>query len=370
MRKQFANSSLQRLTHGIFGPIFALWFSVFISTIIVVSSYQDVHAQSNACVSLKRQLASLGAQRSKPSAKYNKYKRAVNDQASQIRKTKVIMRRAGCHVISGSSKCRRIKSSLSKMESNLRALQKQTRRLAPKSGNVSRQRAKIERSLRGNNCNAKQQVAEKPKRKTLLEQIFGTRTYSNDGRNNKTQGGGTIGKFGTTYRTLCVRICDGYYFPISFSTTKNRLEQDNATCQGTYKGVETALFFHKMPQEDAEQSVSYLSGQPYSSLENAFAYRKSYNPSCDVEHRYVSGLDEIAGGEKLASVEGEKPATKTLIAIPDDYEDPNIDPETLMNRRGKLSPTIIGRLATGNEGDKEYAKGNIRIVGPAFFPVQ
>ena len=25
-----------------------------------------------------------------------------------------------------------------------------------------------------------------------------------------------------TYRTMCVRLCDGYYFPISFTTTRER----------------------------------------------------------------------------------------------------------------------------------------------------
>jgi len=33
-----------------------------------------------------------------------------------------------------------------------------------------------------------------------------------------------------TYRTLCVRRCDGYYFPISFSTTRDHLAVDEAMC--------------------------------------------------------------------------------------------------------------------------------------------
>ena len=37
-------------------------------------------------------------------------------------------------------------------------------------------------------------------------------------------GGGTGGQFGAlpfaTYRTLCVRLCDGYCFPVSFSTCR------------------------------------------------------------------------------------------------------------------------------------------------------
>ena len=29
-----------------------------------------------------------------------------------------------------------------------------------------------------------------------------------------------------TYRTICVRLCDGYYFPVSFSTLPNHFQRD------------------------------------------------------------------------------------------------------------------------------------------------
>ena len=34
-----------------------------------------------------------------------------------------------------------------------------------------------------------------------------------------------------TYRTLCVRLCDGYYFPVSFSTLPNHFQRDSELCQ-------------------------------------------------------------------------------------------------------------------------------------------
>ena len=34
-----------------------------------------------------------------------------------------------------------------------------------------------------------------------------------------------------TYRTLCVRLCDGYYFPVSFSTLPNHFQRDAELCQ-------------------------------------------------------------------------------------------------------------------------------------------
>ena len=36
---------------------------------------------------------------------------------------------------------------------------------------------------------------------------------------------------GDTYRTVCVRTCDGYYYPISFSTNASRFREDEMTCR-------------------------------------------------------------------------------------------------------------------------------------------
>ena len=36
---------------------------------------------------------------------------------------------------------------------------------------------------------------------------------------------------GGTYRTVCDRVCDGYYFPISATGTRSRLKQDARVCQ-------------------------------------------------------------------------------------------------------------------------------------------
>ena len=46
--------------------------------------------------------------------------------------------------------------------------------------------------------------------------------------------GGGGNQFGNlpfaTYRTLCVRLCDGYYFPVSFSTLPNHFQRDSELC--------------------------------------------------------------------------------------------------------------------------------------------
>ena len=60
----------------------------------------------------------------------------------------------------------------------------------------------------------------------------------------------------TTYRTLCVRTCDGYYFPMSYATKRSRFKTDAAVCKSMYPPGEAALYFHRTTGEDAAQAVS------------------------------------------------------------------------------------------------------------------
>ena len=81
-----------------------------------------------------------------------------------------------------------------------------------------------------------------------------------------------------TYRTLCVRTCDGYYFPISFSTTPDRFARGCADLRGHVPGRRGgALLLSQIPGGGPENMVS-ITGEPYSSLPTAFQYRTSLDP--------------------------------------------------------------------------------------------
>ncbi len=80
------------------------------------------------------------------------------------------------------------------------------------------------------------------------------------------------------YRTLCVRLCDGYYFPISFSATRNALARDAAKCAASC-GSEARLFYHPNPGGDVDSMID-LSGMAYTQLPTAFKYRKTLASGC------------------------------------------------------------------------------------------
>lgn len=82
----------------------------------------------------------------------------------------------------------------------------------------------------------------------------------------------------STFRTMCVRMCDGFYFPVSFSTLSSRFSDDEALCQSQC-AAPAKLFVHRNPGEEIEQMVS-LDGVPYTALPHAFRFRQQVVNGC------------------------------------------------------------------------------------------
>ena len=82
----------------------------------------------------------------------------------------------------------------------------------------------------------------------------------------------------STYKTYCVRLCDGFYWPISFSTTSDRFEADVEACRSSC-GSPARLFVHPIPGGGPATMVS-LEGLPYTALKSAFAFRVRYHAQC------------------------------------------------------------------------------------------
>lgn len=80
------------------------------------------------------------------------------------------------------------------------------------------------------------------------------------------------------YRTMCVRTCDGYYFPISASVSRRAFHRDAGICRASC-GQEAVLFFHPSSSGDAATMVD-LTGRAYAKLPNAFRYRKTLVDGC------------------------------------------------------------------------------------------
>jgi hypothetical protein len=83
---------------------------------------------------------------------------------------------------------------------------------------------------------------------------------------------------GTRFRTLCVRTCDGYMFPISTRTTRRGFYRDQMRCRAAC-GDEARLFLVPASAIEMEGAVD-IHGRPYTSLRTANLYKKSFVSGC------------------------------------------------------------------------------------------
>lgn len=120
--------------------------------------------------------------------------------------------------------------------------------------------------------------AELAEARNLLGMCNGTQTASALPWGAKPKAEPTGPATPNTVRTLCVRACDGYYFPISFSTSKKYLEADEATCQRLCPAGDAALYYHS--RRAGPETMVSIDGAPYTDLPNAFRYRKELDRSC------------------------------------------------------------------------------------------
>ncbi len=82
-----------------------------------------------------------------------------------------------------------------------------------------------------------------------------------------------------TYRTLCVRMCDGYYFPVSFSTLPSHFQRDSDVCRSKC-AAPAKLFYYQNPGGAIGDMVDAETNEPYNQLKTAFLYRKKYIDGC------------------------------------------------------------------------------------------
>lgn len=113
-----------------------------------------------------------------------------------------------------------------------------------------------------------------------------------------------------TYRTFCVRLCDGYFWPVSFSTTSDRFARNQVTCTSSCNSP-AKLFVHKMPGGNTG-TMTTLDGLPYMALKTAFLFRTHYDDQCKCQaqpweqqaldrHRLHAATEAARKGNRVAA---------------------------------------------------------------------
>jgi hypothetical protein len=167
-----------------------------------------------------------------------------------------------------------------------------------------------------------------------------------------------------SYRTVCVRVCDGYYFPLSFAASRQRFATDAEHCAKQYGPGEAMLFYYPSPNGDPSQAMS-LTNDRYADQPYAFAYRQSFDAQCQarLEEGRAMLSQRLMAEQPLAPPPQEEPVEPVTpfeqaiaesvpvddMPVPIARQDAAEDPDTLSNRSGGFTPriTIRGPVIAG-----------------------
>jgi hypothetical protein len=168
-------------------------------------------------------------------------------------------------------------------------------------------------------------------------------------------------------RTLCVRICDGYYFPINAQANSTRFQTDAVACQSMYAEGGQAELFVQPGGGDIGNATSIATGKRYGDLPNALLYRETYVPACATQLQtgiaaLVSRYLALVPKKKVALVAAlKRPVPPVPQARPPAAE----DPETLANLEGHFR--IAPVMAEAAPLVAEVAPKTVRMVGAAYY---
>jgi Protein of unknown function (DUF2865) len=262
------------------------------------------------CPRLEAQLATIDRGGGGDPAKdeqIRRYQDAAAKQQSELDRVTSQAKRMGCDssgffsLFSGqSAQCGPVNNQIQQMRANLEQITTSLERLRGGGfGGAERdsQRRSVLAALAQNNCGPQYANAARGPG-SFLENLFG----NNNNNNNPMTPGVDLGPQSGTYRTVCVRTCDGFYFPISFATVPARFPDDEKTCKNLCPAAEATLFSYRNPGEDMNQAVS-INGQSYSSSPNAFRYRQEFNPSCACKAAGQTWSDALKTIDDKASAE-------------------------------------------------------------------
>ena len=340
----------------------------------VVNAPPSAAASSNPiCVRLESQLAALNQGAGDP-ARADQIRRtedAIAKQQGDLDRTVAQAHKAGCAgqgffalFSAFSPQCGPITSQIQQMRGSLDRMISDLEQL--KNGNTGQegQRRALIGQLAQNNCGAQYTAAANSwgGPQGFFDALFGGGTIISPGGDGAPSG---------TYHTVCVRACDGFYFPISYSTVPSRFADDARACQRQCPAAEAELYSFRNPGENMEQAVS-VTGQPYTSLANAFRYRKEIIAGCSCRRPGQSWAEALKNADDPTTLESGD------IVVTDQNAKALSQPKQPGKPTSATAPTQPGTVVAPPatpaspmaSAGTDASKRSVRTVGPPFLPSQ
>ncbi|HEY6255064.1 MAG TPA: DUF2865 domain-containing protein [Xanthobacteraceae bacterium] len=339
-----------------------------LTTPLLAQGYPSAQARNPICPQLEGQLSALdrGVTDSSQSDLVRRLDDAVRKQQSDLDRLTAQARKSGCEgngffslFVSQPAQCGPLNAQIQQARGNLdRSMGDLQRSQSNTGADREGQRRSIIGELAQNDCGPQyRQLANQGG--GFFDRLFGPGTILSPDSGPAPASG--------TYKTLCVRTCDGFYFPISYSTTSNRFAEDAQTCQRLCPAAEAELYSHRTSGEDVNQAVS-ASGRLYTQLANAFAYRKQFNPSCNCKSAGQTWADALKQLDDQTVERGDIVVNTEERAK--QLSQPQTDAQGKPLKPGAKAPaaTPASANAAATPDTTADPKRPVRAVGPTFLP--
>jgi Protein of unknown function (DUF2865) len=339
------------------------------------------------CLRLEGQLALIdrgGAVDPARAEQIKRYEDTAGKQQADLDRLSQQSQRLGCQgsgffsLFSGQSpQCAPLNNQVQQARSNLDRTMMEIQRLQGNSGEREGQRRSVLVALGQNDCGPQYRQYANTGPGGFFENLFG-------GGNVSTSPDAPLSG---TYRTLCVRSCDGYYFPISYSTVPGKFADDEQICRRMCPASEVTLFSHRNPGEDVSSAVSGT-GRRYAEMPNAFSYRKQFNAACSCRAPGQSWADALRQSEDQTLERGDVVVTEERAR---QLSQPRFDAQGKPVAPAPKNPTTNAKSNAAVSGaplppagaatsaapppaeekvEEDRSKRKVRAVGPTFYPVR
>lgn len=271
-----------------------------LSALLATSPHAQAQANSSACKRLAAQINAVSRTRPPNTARYA---RAAARQQRELSRTQAYAEQRGCNrrqfLFFGSPpppQCGAINARIVRMRQNLAALQARVSNAAESID--ARRRSLMARY----DVECRQRVAAVPRERGLFERLFGGGPREQDYREipvepdpeerDPSERGSRNGS-----KAVCVRTCDGGFFPVSYSARRRNLGDLEELCSALCPNAETKLYTY-YPGKEIDEAVS-IEGEPYSSLVNAGKFKTRFDPACTCKPPGQSWAQALAKAEDL-----------------------------------------------------------------------
>jgi hypothetical protein len=279
-------------------------WSVVAGLVAFLAGQVPAKAQNAYCDNLRTQIASAGV-----NSGAERYRAAAAKQQSEINRTAAYARSLGCDrqqfLFFGDPpppQCASLNARISQMQANLAALQQRAGG-DPREALIARYDAQ---------CRDPRAVSTRVQRpRNFFEELFGITPQDGgvppqevplDPLDQPQQDGADTPHGGPV--ALCVRSCDGGFFPISYSARRSNLDELNSLCKALCPNTEATLYT-RSARGQIENSVS-IDGAAYTELPNALKFQKTYDPACTCKPQGKTWVEALAEAERiLAASHGE-----------------------------------------------------------------